>query len=285
MDQAGVLRALASRGRGHHKTRVIAITSGKGGVGKTNISVNLSVHLALRGCRVLLVDGDFGLSNTNILLGVETQKSVDDILFGDAQFDEVIVSTHYGFDLLPGSSGVRKMLELDAFAQRLLVDKLAGSMERYDFVIFDTAPGIANHVLTLNSAAHDTVVITHPEPMAVTDAYALIKVLEQERKLKKFRLLINRARDGKEGMDTFKKLTDVSQEFLACSVDYLGALPEDIYVWHATRKQVPVVALYPASPFAVSLERICDKLLHEMDRAPVRAVLDHMVGSKRVGAL
>lgn len=241
--------------------RVISVTSGKGGVGKTNIAVALASILARRGMRTLLVDADFGLANAHILLGCQVNKTVDDILFGEAKWEDVFVACPAGFDLLPSSSGVRKLIDIDAFTRRALFDKLREAMASYDVVVCDTAPGIGDSVLEMNAEASDIVVVAHPEPTALADAYALIKVLATEKKEKKFRLVVNRSHSMQEGLDSYRKLTEVSDEFLNVSVDYLGSIPEDVAVGRAARGRKSVIGSEPYAPFSVSMERIADKLL------------------------
>lgn len=262
MDQADRLRAMASLGPQNARApRVISITSGKGGVGKSNIALNLAMLFGRRGMRTLLIDADLGLGNANILLGCRVEHTIEDVMFGNVPIEKVFVQTRFGFDLLPGSSGMRKLLELDPFSQRVLSDRLAEVMQGYDIVLFDTAPGISSQVLNFNTQANDIVVVSHPEPTALADAYALVKVLATERKEKKFKLLINRARSAQDGLDAFRRITDVADEFLNISLDYLGALPEDPAVLQAVRSQKPVVSEMPRAPFSLSLERVGDKLL------------------------
>lgn len=261
MDQADRLRALAHRGGAKNEPRIISITSGKGGVGKTNIAVNLAVLMARRGLKTLLVDADFGLANANLLVGCSVGKTIDDVMFHGARIEDTFVPTQLGFDLLPSSSGFRKMLSMDSFTQRALFDQLESQFQNYEIVIYDTAPGLGDHVLCFNTAAHDIVVVAHPEPTALADAYALIKVLATEKREKKFKLLVNRVQNSHEGLDSFRRLTGVVDEFLTVSVDFLGGLPEDINVARSVRMQRPVALEAPRSGFSLGLERIGDKLL------------------------
>jgi flagellar biosynthesis protein FlhG len=260
---------MKSQGPGS-QTRVIAVTSGKGGVGKTNIAVGMAMLFAKRGLKTLVVDADLGLANVNILVGKRVDKSIDDVMFGQAKMSDIFVDSGCGFSLLPSSSGLRKMLDLDAFTQRALFDQLFDVMKSFDIVIYDTAPGLGSHVLNFNSAAHDIVVVSHPEPTSLADSYALIKVLNQEKREKRFKLLINRTDKQTEGLDAFKRLTDVSNEFLNISIDLLGAIPNDPAVSAAVKIQRPVVEQAPKSAFVVALERVVDKLLAGANTAPTK---------------
>ncbi len=261
MDQADRLRLITRVGEGPRSTRIISVTSGKGGVGKTNIAVNLATLFSRRGLNVLLVDADLGLANANILLNCRVGKTMEDVMFHGATLEETFVKCPLGFDLLPGASGVRKLLELDMFTQRVLFDKLYEAMHGYDIVVFDTAPGIGSHVLNFNAHASDIVVVAHAEPTALADAYALIKVLNTEKREKHFKLLINRSHNAQDGIDSFRRLTEVSDEFLNVSLDYLGSLPEDVAVQRSVKIQRPVVVEAPRAPFSLALERVGDKLL------------------------
>jgi flagellar biosynthesis protein FlhG len=262
MDQADRLRSLASPICGDAKTpRIISVTSGKGGVGKTNIAVNLALSFSRRGFKTLLIDSDFGLSNVSILLGKKVCATLDDVLHSNAPMSSVFVKSGLGFDFLPSAAGVRDLLELDAFLQRTLLDKLAEASQNYQIVIFDTAPGLGSHVLDINAWAQDILIVAHAEPTALADAYSLIKVLATEKKEKKFKLILNRVRSAQEGLDSYRRVTEVTDEFLNVSVDYLGALPEDSGVLRSVRAQEPILSREPFAPFAVGIERVTDKLL------------------------
>jgi flagellar biosynthesis protein FlhG len=278
MDQADRLRTLTTHQGNKTATRVISVTSGKGGVGKTNVAVNLAVLYSQKGFKVLLIDGDLGLANTHLLTGAKVGKTLDDVLFNNARFEEIFCRVKPGFDLLPSSTGVRRLLNLDAFERRAMFDQLFSIMSKYDLVIYDTAPGLGDHVLEFNVAAHDIVIVASAEPTSIADSYALIKVLSKEKKEKRFKLLINRAQDYKDGLDAFKKLTDVAMQFLNVSIDYLGSIPEDSQVSRSVRNSKAVTLESPRSSFAISLERIADKLLAGALSHPPKKLWDNQMG-------
>jgi flagellar biosynthesis protein FlhG len=287
MDQADRLRTLTTLGGHKTSTRVISVTSGKGGVGKTNIAVNLAVICAHKGLKVLVIDGDLGLSNTHILAGSQVRKTLDDVMFYHAKIEETFSRAAPGFDILPSATGMRKLLNLGSFERRAMFDQLFSVMNKYDLVIYDTAPGLGDHVLEFNVAAHDIVVVANAEPTSIADSYALIKVLSKEKQEKKFKFLVNRTLDHREGLDAYKKLTEVALQFLNVSIDLLGSLPEDAHVAKSVRCSRPISLEYPRSFFSISLERIADKLLAGSLAHPPKKLWDNQnsMGSNSLGGI
>lgn len=270
MDQAQGLRLHSDAAINKTYTpRVISVTSGKGGVGKTNMAINMATSFAARGKKTLLVDADFGLANANILLNIRPTATLEDVLHSDRRLEEIFVSSRYGFDLLPSGCGLRTLFNLDSFTQRTLFDRLQETFQQYDYVIYDTAPGIGNHVLDINASAHEIVVVTLPDPMALADTYALIKVLAAEKRQKKFRLIVNRVKNPTVGLEIYRKLGALLDEFLSISIDYMGCVPEDAVVGESILTQKPVLALAPRSSFSIAVQRLCDKLLATSSSAVV----------------
>jgi flagellar biosynthesis protein FlhG len=206
-------------------TKSISVTSGKGGVGKSTLISNMAQELALQGKKVLLFDGDVGMGNLHILFGSNSEKNIVDVIKGDAHIEEVVTRVIPGVDLVPGGSGLIDINNLNSYERRNLLDAMDLLAKRYDYLLVDTAPGIAEHVLYLNAAVDQTIVIITPDPSSFADAYALIKVLNLYHKVKKFSIVCNFTRDQFEGMHLFKRFSEVVHRFLNVSVDYLGAVP------------------------------------------------------------
>jgi flagellar biosynthesis protein FlhG len=235
---------------------VIAVTSGKGGVGKTNVVVNLAVSLARRGTRVLVLDADLGLGNLDVLLGLIPQFTLEHVLSGEKRLSEIAVRGPEGIRILPASSGVQDLTHLTPPQQLLLqqeLDQLAGSI---DLLLIDTGAGISTNVLFFASAAHEILVVASPEPTSITDAYALMKVLSHRYDETHFRLLVNMARNQREGLEVFRKIGLVADRFLNISIDYIGFIPDDDYVPLSVCRQRPVVDLYPQAPASQEFQRL-----------------------------
>lgn len=214
------------------QTKSISITSGKGGVGKSTLVANIAQDLSLKGKKVLLFDGDVGMGNLHILFGANPDKNIIDVIKGEASIDSVVTRVMPGVDLVPGGSGLIEVNSINSFERRNLLDVMDTLSQRYDYLLVDTAPGIAEHVLYLNAAVDQTVVIITPDPSSFADAYALIKVLNQGHKVKKFSIVSNFTRDEHEGNLLFKRFSEVTHRFLNVSMNYLGTVPFD----HGLRK-------------------------------------------------
>ncbi len=241
--------------------RIIAVSSGKGGVGKTNCVANLALFYASLNKRVLILDADLGLSNIDVLFGIAPKYNLKHVLLGEKRIKDIIVTGPMGIMLFPASSGVRELTELSERQRLKLVSELEGFDLPFDIFLVDTGAGISDNVLFFCSAAQETIVVVTPEPTSIADAYALIKVLSRDFGEKHFRILINTARSEKEGFDTFRKLAIVADKFLNLSIDYLGYLPYDQHVKDAIIAQKGFIAMYPNSNFSKRLANIAAKLL------------------------
>lgn len=206
-------------------TKSISITSGKGGVGKSTLITNLAQDLSIKGKRVLLFDGDIGMGNLHILFGTSSNKNIIDVIKGDIAPEDVLSPVMPGVDLIPGGSGLTEINHLNAYEKRNLLDIIDMLSQRYDYLLVDTAPGISDHVLYLNAAVDQTLVLISSDPSSFADAYALVKVLSQFHKVKKFSIVCNFTRDSSEGLLLFKRFSDVVHRFLNVSLDYLGSIP------------------------------------------------------------
>jgi len=243
-----------------NEMNVIAITSGKGGVGKTNIAVNLAVSLARQGQEVVLFDGDLGLANVDIALGLKPRYDIRHVLSGERHLEEVLLEGPHGIRVVPASSGISGMTRLSSSERASIIRAFSDLERRVDTLIVDTGAGIDGSVLTFCSACQAVVVVICDEPSSITDAYALIKVLNKECGVHQFQLLANMVESDAHGRSLYAKLSRVASRFLDVSLGYVGAVPRDIYMRKAVQQQGAVVDLYPRSDCAKALTRLADKI-------------------------
>lgn len=210
-----------------NKTYSISISSGKGGVGKTLSTVNIAAHLRRTGHSVLILDGDMGLANCDVVMGINTRYNIRDVIDGHASLRDIVVKTPDGVDLIPSGSGIRELANLSITQLSVIKDQLSQLEGAYDVLLIDTGAGIGNLVVHLNAAADVNLVVTTPEPHALTDAYALMKILAEENGRKAFELLVNQARSEGEGLKVFERIAEVALRFLKVRVSYAGAVPYD----------------------------------------------------------
>ena len=230
--------------------RVISVTSGKGGVGKSSVVVNLALALANEGERVLILDADVGLGNIGILLGLRPTFTLDDVFSGSRRLSEVIVTGPNGIRIVPAGSGGLLHPALNPRERILLMDELDSLEEEFDVLIIDTESGISENVTYFNVAAQEIMVVLSPEPTSLADVYTFIKVLATRHGERYFRVLVNMAKDSDEGLEMFKKLSQVVSRFLDVSLDYFGCIVRDERLMDAVRRQRGVVELHPRSPAA-----------------------------------
>lgn len=243
-----------------HPVKVIAVSSGKGGVGKTNISVNLGVSLSKQGKKVMIMDADLGLANIDIMLGLHPRFNISHVLSGERELSEIIVDGPAGLRIIPASSGVSTMAGLNNAENAGIIRAFSDLTEQVDVLIIDTAAGIDNSVVNFCKASHEVVVVVCDEPASITDAYALIKVLNKEHNLIKFRVLANMAHNMQEGRMLFNKILMVTDKFLDVSLDFLGAVPYDAHLKKAVQKQMPVTLAYPGCEAAKSFVQMSQKV-------------------------
>ena len=240
--------------------RVIAVASGKGGVGKTNISVNLATAFAKNGKNVLLMDADLGLANVDIMLGLQPKFDLRHVISNEKTLSEIIVEGPAGIKVIPASSGVSRMAELSANEHAGLVRAFSELPLSTDVMIVDTAAGIADSVLTFSKACQEVIVVAIDEPASITDAYALIKVLSRDHGVKRIQVLANMVRNDAHGEVLFKKIRRVTDQFLDVHMEHLGSVPQDEYLRRSVQQQLPVVQAYPRSPAALAFGKIIKRI-------------------------
>lgn len=239
--------------------QVIAVTGGKGGVGKTCVAVNLAAALAAQDKRVLLLDGDLGLANADVQMGLTPRYTLEHVLDGRCTLEEAVIDTPAGFRLIPAASGVTRLAELSTNEHLGLVQAFSHLSQGLDVLIIDTAAGIADGVRQFCQAAQHVLVVVNDEPASLTDAYALIKVLHRSHGLGRFQILANRSPGTGSGEALFRKLERVTTRFLEVVVEYAGEIPEDSFVRSAVRLQRCVVDAYPSSTAARAYARLAQR--------------------------
>ncbi len=230
--------------------RVIAVTGGKGGVGKTNVSVNLGLALSRMGRRVVLMDADLGLANVDVMLGLEPEKNLSDVLAGECSLLDVMVEGPYGMKIIPAASGVRSMVSLNGHQHSAIIQAFSDIDDQLDVLIIDTAAGISDSVTQFVQAAQETIVVVCDEPASITDAYALIKVLNRDYGIFKFNVLANMVQSQKQAQEMFSRLSSVADKFLDVALRLVGVIPYDEMLKKAVRARHPVYQAYPGSTSA-----------------------------------
>ena len=247
--------------------RVIAVTSGKGGVGKTNIATNLGVALSSMGRRVALMDADMGLANVDVLLGLYPKYNLSHVLSGEKTLSEIMLEGPSGLRVIPASSGIQQMSELSTFEQASIIRAFSEMDQDLDALIVDTAAGISASVVNFARACQEIIVVVCDEPTSLTDAYAFIKLLNRDYGLYNFHVLTNMVQSAQQGQNLFKKLTTVTDRYLDVTLNFAGVVPADEYLKKSVQKQTAVVEAFPESKSAQSLKNIARKI----DNWPVKS--------------
>jgi flagellar biosynthesis protein FlhG len=242
-DQAMGLRRMINP----EPVRVIAVTGGKGGVGKTNIAVNLGVAMAELGRRVMLLDADLGLANIDVLLGLHANRNLSHVMSGECSLEEIMVSGPKGMRVVPGASGLQQMAQLSPAEHAGLIHAFSEVSSDVDVLLIDTAAGISDLVVSFSRAAQEQIVVVCDEPASITDAYAIIKLLNREHGVGRFRILANMVKSVQEGKDLFNKMCRVTDQYLDVMLSYMGSIPYDEQLRKAVKSQKPVVEAYPRS--------------------------------------
>jgi len=257
MDQAQGIRQMKSQ----QPVRVIAVTSGKGGVGKSNVTVNLAVTLAQGGESVMVMDADMGLANIDVLLGLSPGLNMSHVVNGECSLEETIIEGPAGIKIVPASSGVASMSDLTPAQNAGVIRSFSELTLPVDTLLIDTAAGISDSVVSYIRAAREVIVVVCDEPASITDAYAMVKVMNRDYGVERFHVLANQAQSVQQGRELFNKLARVSQKFLDVTLDYLGSVPYDDCLKKAVQKQKSVVEAFPRSPSALAFKQLAKKTL------------------------
>lgn len=269
---------MMTESQGKKLIKTITVTSGKGGVGKTNMVANLAIALRKLGKEVMILDADLGLSNIDVLLDLAPRYNIQHVISGEKGLKDVIVEGPHGVKILPASSGVQEMTELDEFQRLRLLEEFDSYDGDIDVLLIDTGAGISTNVAFFCIASQEIIVVTSPEPTALTDAYALIKVLFTRYQEKDFRILVNSAKSSADAFEVFRMLSLAAERFLNISLDYLGYIPVDDSIQKAVRAQKAFIDIYPRSIASMNLLEIASKL-NDDNRSKVKGTLQLFLGN------
>lgn len=242
------------------KTKTISITSGKGGVGKSTLICNLAIDLRNQGFRVLILDGDMGMANIDIMFGKKAPHNLMDLFTSQKDIEDIVTPVSSNIDLIAGGSGIYELQNLDVYQKKSILDQVDLLAGEYDYLLIDTAPGIADNVLYLNAAADETLVVLTPNPSSLTDAYALMKVLYQRCKKTDFSVICNMVRDEREALACYQRVCNVADQFLNIRINYRGFVPVDPQLTRATKAQQLILEVQPRCPSSFAIKHIGSKL-------------------------
>jgi flagellar biosynthesis protein FlhG len=257
IDQASGLRKMQET----QQIKVIAVSGGKGGVGKTNVSLNTAISLAKLGKRVLVLDADLGLANVDVMLGLRVERNLSHVLSGECELDDIIVQGPAGINIIPATSGTQSMVDLTPAEHAGLISAFSNMQTKFDILIVDTAAGISNMVLSFCRASQDVLLVVCDEPTSITDCYALMKLLNREHGLFKFKVVANMVRSPKEGQNLFSKLSKVTDRFLDVTLELAAVVPYDENIRKSVRKQQAIVEAYPDSPASIGFQALAKNII------------------------
>jgi flagellar biosynthesis protein FlhG len=256
MDQAQGLRQMKKQ----KPVQVIAVTSGKGGVGKSNMSVNLAVGLANLGQKVLVMDADLGLANIDVLLGLNPTYNLSHVISGECSLEETIIDGPAGIKIIPASSGTRNMADLTPVENAGIIRAFSELTIDIDTLLVDTAAGLSDSVVSYIRAAREIILVVCDEPASITDAYAMIKVMHRDFNVHRFHILSNQAHSIQQGRELYLKLSRVADKYLDVTLDFIGSIPYDDYLKKAVQKQKCVIEIFPRSPSSMAFQKLAQKV-------------------------
>ncbi len=241
-------------------TRVITVTSGKGGVGKTSISLNLAISMALKGFRVAVFDADLGLANINILTGIYPEKHLIDVIEGRCRFEDIIIKDYQGIDIIPGSTGIGKLADLDARHANELIRSFL-FLKSYDYIFFDTSAGISAQVISFCMASNEIYLIITGQPTSVTDAYSMLKIFSENQYENPVNVILNQIDSAEEARHIYIRLARTVKNFLSVTIKPAGVIPVDKQVGMAVNAQIPFVMLFPDSNASKCIHTMAKKIV------------------------
>lgn len=244
-----------------HPIQVVAVTGGKGGVGKTNVAVNLSLALTQLERRVVLLDADLGLANVDVQFGIQARRTIADVLENRCDLSDILIRTPGGVDVIPASSGIRSVVNMGPQEHAGIINAFSTLADDLDVLLIDTAAGIADNVVSFVRACQEIVVVVCDEPSSITDAYALIKLLNRDCQKNDFRVLANMTRSAEEGKRLFEKFVRVTERFLDVNLRYAGDIPYDEAIRDSARRRMPVMEASPGSPAAAAYRRLAENMI------------------------
>ncbi|WP_027624816.1 MinD/ParA family protein [Clostridium lundense] len=269
LDQADRLRKLAKdvdeKVENNNKgVKIITVTSGKGGVGKSNFVVNLAIAIQMKGKKVMIFDADVGMGNDDVLMGFLPKYNVNDIIFNNMNIEDVLIEGPYGVKLLPGGTGLTKVEEITEEKREKFINKIK-ELNDLDYIIMDTGAGISKSVLGFIACSEDLIIITTPEPTSLTDAYSLLKAVDHFEIKSSAKVIINRTLSFKEGIETYNKFSNTVNNFLNMNLEHLGNLSDDRKLVEAVRKQKPFIISFPNSSVSKEIMSIANKIMGQKE--------------------
>ncbi len=276
-----IMRSRNENSSGSTKTRVIAVASGKGGVGKTNMSINIAIAYAQLGKKVLVMDADLGLANVNVAMGIIPKYNLYHLIRQKKKMKDIIINTDFGIQIVAGASGFSKIANLSDTEREHFIEEI-GQMDAVDVIVIDTSAGVSSNVLDFIAAADDAIIVTTPEPTAITDAYGIIKIIatEIDNMNLGIKLIVNRVKSVTEGKKVSERVINIASQFLNLKVDYLGYVYDDPQVSQAILKQKPFIIVDPDSKASICIKHIVSRLekVEYKEGGGLKRFLNRLVG-------